>query len=652
MASLERQFPNLASPITVGSRIYRNRILTSPVSQPFYSVDGTLSPEAHAYLVEQAKGGAAQVTLGEQPVDPELAFGKGFDILRDELPKPVERSLASFTLDVHNYGALASIELGHPGEGMMFPPGVRGKTCGPMGYVRGDGTEAAALDGKLMDEVCGQYAFAAERAKYLGFDGVVIHAGHGGLLAQFLSARTNRRSDEYGGSMENRVRFPKSVIKAVRDRVGADFQIELRISAAELVEGGITIDESVGFCQMLEGLISIVHVSAGVYEVPELFVRVHPSIYYPSGCNADLAAHIKARIKTPVAVVGAINSPFLAEEIISEGKADFVALGRQTIADPSFARKAVEGRSDEITPCVRCLNCMDIGLSTGMNLRCTVNPRAGRALYLPEEYPRANAPGTVVVVGGGPGGMKAAITARLRGHKVVLFEKSGSLGGTIRFSDKDVFKRDLKRFKDYLAQRTMALGVDVRLNTEAAPELVEAEKPLAVIAAVGAEPIKPRIPGIDGGKAVHALEVYEDIGKIGARVLMIGGGLVGCETGIHLAKLGRQVTIVEMSETVAADCQSPHRIALLEQMGKLTALKTGLRCLELRDGEAVCVDSEGRQIVLGADTIVYALGMKPLAELASRFRDCAPYFASVGDCVKAGKVLDAVHQGYYAALSI
>lgn len=645
---MKRLFPNLVSPMRVGTHIYRNRILTSPVSQPFYSTDGTLSHEAHAYLVDQAKGGAAQVTLGEQPVDPELAFGKGFDILDPEIPKPTARSLESLTLDIHNYGALASIELGHPGEGIPFPPGVSGRAYGPMGYVRNDGVEVAALDESLMDMICGQFALTAERAKSLGFDGVVIHSGHGGLLAQFLSAITNRRTDEYGGSAENRARFPVRLVKAVRDRVGKDFIIELRISASECVDGGVTVEESIAYCRMLEGVIDIIHVSAGVYSVPELFVRVHPSIYYPPGINAGLAAAVKAKVSTPVAVVGAINSPELAEHIIASGKADFVAMGRQTIADPYFAKKTQEERASEITPCVRCLNCMDI--REGMNLRCTVNPRAGRAFYLPQEYPKAGRPGKIVVIGGGPAGMKAAITARLRGHEVILFEKDGSLGGTLRFSDRDVFKTDLKRFKDHLIERAKALNIDLRLNTEATPELAEAEKPLAVIAAVGSEPIRPPIPGID--RALHALEAYENIGGVGPSVLLIGGGLAGCETGIHLAKLGRRVTIVEMGDCAAPDCQSPHRIGLLEQMDKLVTLKTGLRCVRIADGRAVCADQEGREVFFEADTFVYALGMMPNTDFAYRFRDCAPHFAAAGDCLKAGKVLDAVHQGYYAALGV
>jgi len=649
---MERLFPNLISPIRIGSHVYKNRILTSPVFQPFYSVDGKLTPEAHAYLADQAKGGAAQVTLGEHPVDPQLVFGRGFDILGDEIPKAVQRSLASFILDVHNYGALASIELGHPGQGLQFPQGVKGRTYGPIGYVREDGAEVAALKGGLMDMVCEQFARTAERVKHLGFDGVVIHSAHGCLLAQFLSARTNKRTDEYGGPIENRVKFPIMVLERVRERVGRDFIIELRISGREFIEGGITIEDNITYCSMLEGIIDIIHVSAGIYEIPELFIRAHPVIYYPPGCNADLAAGIRAKVNIPVAVVGAINSPELAEEIIASGKADLVALGRQTIADPYFAKKATEERPQEITPCVRCLNCMDIGPSSGLNLRCTVNPRAGRALYLPEEYPKAAEPGKVVVVGGGPGGMKAAITARLRGHRVVLFEKTGSLGGIIKFTDKDVFKGDLKRFKDHLIERCNALGVDIRLNTEVTPEAVEAEGPHAVIVAVGAEPLMPPIPGIDGEKVMHALEAYEDMDKVGLKVVMVGGGLAGCETGVHLAKLGREVTIIEMTDTVAEDCRSPHRIGLLEQMNKLVSVKTGLHCTKIEDGKVTCADAGGGEICLTADTVVYALGMKPREDLACSFRNSALCFASVGDCSKAGKVLDAVHQGYYVALGI
>lgn len=503
-----------------------------------------------------------------------------------------------------------------------------------------------------MEMVCEQFAYAAERLKYLGFDGTVIHCAHGCLLAQFLSARTNKRTDSFGGSMENRARFPIMVLRRIRERVGPDFIIELRISGSEGIEGGIEVEDNIELCNMLDGLVDIIHVSAGIYSDPKLFVRTHPVIYYPNGCNVELAAQINANTHIPVAVVGAINSPELAESIIAEGKADFVALGRQTIADPYFVNKCIRGEPEEITPCIRCLNCMDISAGTGMNLECSVNPRAGRSLWYPVEYPHANRSGKVVVIGGGPGGLKAAITAKKRGFDVVLFEKNKVLGGTLNFADHDFFKGDLKRFKDQLVNLAIVSGIDIRLGTEATPEIVEKEAPSAVIAAVGSSAVKPPIPGLDGENVMHGLDVYYNAGKIGKRVVMVGGGLVGCETGIHLAALGHEVTVIEMSDTLAVDCQSPHRIGLMLKMDELLKTYTGLKCSSISANGVTCIDKNGAEISFEADTVVYALGMRSNSELAESFRDCAPQFVAVGDCDKVGKVLGAIRRGYFAALDL
>lgn len=648
---MEKKFRHLTSPFRIKSHTYKNRILTSPVSQPFYSVNGCLSAQAHAYLVDQAKGGAAQITLGELPVDPKLGMGKEFDVLSPELRKDVEISLASFVLDVHSHGALVSMELGHAGEGIDISAEL-GCTYGPMGYVKQNGTIVKALDENTMDMVCEQFAFAAGRLKYLGFDGAVIHCAHGCLLAQFLSERTNKRNDEFGGCFENRARFPIMVLERIRSAVGENFIIELRISGTEGIEGGIEVEDNIRFCRMLNGLADIIHVSAGIYSDPRLFVRTHPVIYYPNGCNARLASQIKAHTDIPVAVVGAINSPELAEKIIAEGMADFVALGRQTIADPYFARKCALNEPEEITPCIRCLNCMDISSGTGMNLQCSVNPRAGRSARYPVEYPKTDKGGKICVIGGGPAGLKAAITAKKRGFDVVLFEKESELGGTIKFADTDVFKYDLKRFKDSLIALAGSSGVDIRLGVEASPKLVEKECPDAVIAAVGSCAIKLPIPGIDGENVVHGLDVYSSPEKLGDRIVMVGGGLVGCEVGIHLAAKGHKVTIVEMSNTLASDCNSPHRIGLMLKIDELVTAKTGMCCRIISDNGVYCTDNDGNEHFFESDTVVYALGMKENYELAESFRDSALRFYNVGDSAKVGKVLGAVSSGYFAALDL
>lgn len=648
---MQNNYPYLSAPLKIRNFYFRNRLLTSPVNQPFFNDGGALSHEAACHLLEQARGGFAQVTIGEQPVAPQHATEKGFQIFDTPIDPRVSFSLASHVVNVHNLGALASIELSHAGAGLRYPPGMNGTILGPCGYVAPDGVQIVGMSEFHMDEVIQQFCIAASRLKSLGFDGVVVHAAHGCLLAQFLSPRTNTRRDNYGGSPENRMRFPLRLLRSLRATVGQDFIIELRISGSECVAGGITVEDNIEFCSNLEGIVDLIHVSAGIYDIPALFVRVHPSIYYTNGCNAEIAGQIKQSTNIPVVVVGAINTPELAEQILASGKADFVAMGRQAIADPQFYKKLSGDARQDITPCIRCLNCMDISAASKRILRCSVNPRAGRQTAFPETYSIAEKPRKVAVVGGGPGGITAAITAAKRGHDVILFEQNAELGGNLRFSEFDIYKADLRRYKNFLAAQALSSGIDLRLNTRVTPELLAQERTDVIISALGAQPIRPSISGIDRQNVFWATEAYFSPEKLGKRIVLIGGGLVGCEIAVHLASGGYEVKILEMADDVARDCTSPHRIGLMEQLEKVT-VHTGCTVTGISDTGVEYDDLKGLRHIAPCDTVLYAVGMQPLSDEALSLAGAAPSHILVGDCLKTGKVVDAVHQGYFSAISI
>ncbi len=654
------KFKHLFAPIKVGTHVYKNRILAAPIyCGTFINIPGLDYVLKHA-MIARAEGGCAQVTFGETAVDFVGACREPFPPINYEnLNDPTMEKLKPVVAKVKEAGAYAMIELSHCGESVEPIPGVE-YGMGPMGYTREDGMKIYAMDEKMMAMVTDHFVTAAKFMKEAGFDGVMIHAGHGWLLHQFLSARTNQRTDEYGGSLENRARFPLHVFKAVREAMGEDFIIEMRVSGEECEEGGMHTDETAAFCKMAEPYVDLIHVSVGVYRNPILSGEFS-SMYQPHGLNADAAEAIKKQVNVPVVVVGGINDPAFADKLIADGKCDFVALARQLTADPDFAKKAEADREDDINPCIRCFKCFP-GPLEGVDISdmpsiygCTVNPQE---FFYDEKF--LNTPiqssKNVLVIGGGIAGMEAAIVACDRGHKVTLVEKSGKLGGLLNFTDTDNYKKDLGKFKQLLVRRVQERNINVMLNTELTAEAIKEMGADAVIIAVGSKPVTLPIPGLEN--AMQALEVYDDIDKVGSNVIMIGGGLVGCETGLHLAKTGRNVTVIEMADALAVDSYPMHRLGMLDEMSRMVTAKTGLKCTNVTPGKVTTVDKDGNEHVFEADTIVYALGMKACSDTAAQLKamvtealgDVPVY--EVGDCVRATKVYDAGREAFTAAMSI
>ena len=654
-----KAYPNLFSPMKIGNIIFKNRLLMAPLTSDNCIVDNRPSDQGIAFYGTRAQGGFAQVTVGETDVDWEYACRTdAFNDISNPEPK-YWHSMAFYelTMAIKQHGAVASLEINHTGAANHPKNIIDGNNpIGPSAFVREDGIQVDEMDEAMLNRVADNFAKAAKYLKVVGFDMCMVHGGHDWLLGQFLSPLTNKRTDKYGGNLENRARFPIMVIDRIRKAVGHEFLIEFRLSGEELVEGGITINESVAFAKLIEKKVDIIHVSVGIYHL-HVESRTFSSMYHPHGCNVDLAAAIKKAVSTPVAVVGGINDPALAEQIIAEGKADFVALGRQALADPEFPIKAQTGRSDEISPCLRCGCFSPMPQKEGetrppATFQCSVNPVTSKEFRM-QLAPRPKSKKKVLVVGGGPGGMYAAITAAERGHQVELVEKNDVLGGTLQFSNTDTYKDDLKRFKDSLISRTAKLDINVQLGIEATTDLVTKKDPDALVVAIGAAPIVPDIPGISGPNVMSALNAYWEPEKVGSNVVIIGGGLVGCDIGLDLAAKGKSVTLVEMMDKLAVDATESHRIALFEKLDGTVQCHTETKCEGITPEGIEVVDNKGAKRLIPADTVIYAIGMKATWDTAFDLCQAASkqYFI-IGDCANPRKVKQAVHEGYHAAMDI
>ena len=658
------KYPHLYTPLKVGNVIFRNRIFAAPNGCQYLDYGGVPSAAGAAFYERKAMGGAAAVALGECIVDSKTGQAHAYQILLDN-PQALP-PLASAATAINRHGAVSCIQLQHCG---MFSHLVyeRGdQLYGPVDMAipdvhtsNNDGHEVApSPDGlrhvkgmteEQIEKLIRDFGKAAALVKQAGFGMVMIHAGHGWGLAQFISPTLNTRTDRWGGpALENRMRLPLAVIESVRKAVGPGFPIEVRISGAECIEGGYDIDEGIAIAKMLDGKADIIHVSAGHHESPYATTITHPGMFFEDGCNVKYAAEVKKHVEAPVATVGALTDPAFMEEIIASGKADIVSLGRQMLADPDLPWKARMGRDDDIDRCMRCCACFANSTRTRRRA-CAINPVIGRELEEKFSQPPAHRK-RVLVAGGGVAGMEAALTAARRGHEVILCEASGRLGGTLNCEEAVPFKARLAEYLHRQARRVRDAGVDVRLDTPVTPELAASLEPDVIIAALGARPVKPRIPGIDGDNVFSAEHIYVHPQETGQQVVILGGGLVGIELGIFLADLGRKITLVEMLPQLHDGGNMVHMNSLrmqIEEKQIRTCLSTKANAIR---PDGVVVESNGEEAFIPADTVIYAVGQRPLSEEALALNTCAPEFYAVGDCLGAKNILAATSAAYQAAL--
>ena len=634
---MNTKFPHLFTPLRVKGILLKNRIMSAP-NMLFHTVDGRPTEYYAPYLEHKARGGAGIVNLGEVSVGDGGNHVPEMKKTGDNLPLFAELSAA-----IHEHGALASAELTH--GGLKVRPQYNSRPA--MGPVA-SGPNSVAMTVEMMEEVCRQYADTAEYVLGAGFDTVLLHFGHGWLPAQFLSPIVNTRTDEFGGSLINRMRFPLMILRAVRERVGPKQLVMARISGSERTEGGFTVEDMICFLEKAQEYIDLVEVSVeGLQDNMTCTFR-------PLGINTDLSEAIKrsGRVSIPIYTVGAVLYPEQAEEIIASGKADGVSMSRALIADPYFPEKAFAGKEDDITPCIRCLGCCDSDNLT-RHMICSVNPLIGREARLGfgEDIGKAKLRKRVLVVGGGPAGMTAAVTAYRRGHDVTLWEKSGKLGGLLNFTEEDSLKHDLRRYKDFLVAQTEKSGIKVVLNKVATAAEVAALAPDDIILATGSEPIEPKfIPGWENAR--HALAVYREADSVGDNIVIIGGGLVGVETELHLRSLGKKVTVLEMENEYARDGGFGYKFGLLYTVKEMQLdVITGARCREIRR-DAVVYEKGGETVTLSCDCVYYAVGMRSEDSLYAELAPLGIRITAAGDCKKTGKVSGAVHSGFFAAMDI
>ena len=644
-------YPLLCAPLKLGRVTLRNRMCSAPMGFPDLTEDGCLTEGAIAFYENRARGGAAVVTVSEACVD--YRNGKSHGRLINLQNPGVLAGLTNCARAIRRHGALASVELNHAGMLSDFDVVTSERKrddeihYGPSDTVLPAGTVVKAMTGEQIREAIGCFARGAALVKRAGFDMLMVHAGHGWLIHQFLSPLTNRRTDAYGGSREKRFRFALEVLAAVRAAVGPDFPIELRFSAMETAEGGITLPDAIAFAAAAQSYVDILHVSAG--SEPDFHVT-HPPMFAAPGCNVRFAAEIRKHVSIPVATVGALNEPAQMERILAEGKADIVCMARALLADPELPKKVEQNRTDEILRCIRCFTCHAERMLTQTRI-CALNPQIGREYEAKFDAPPTT-PKKLLIAGGGPGGMQAALTAAQRGHHVTLCEASGALGGNLRCETNVPFKAAFPKYIGTMARRMALAGVEVRLNTPVTPEFVRDFAPDALFVAVGAEAARPPIPGIDGANVVFGTELEQREKEIGRRVAVIGGGLVGCESGLYLAQKGHAVTIIELRDDVAVDANPRHRPALMAELAAHTAVRTGLRVTEITPVGVACVTAAEERVFLEADTVLCAAGLKPRTEVVDALRGTAPIVEVIGDCVRPDIIRGATWRAYHAALDL
>ena len=641
------KYPHLFSPIILADTLFKNRIFASPTGYQYTNGDGFVNDSAIAYYSRKAMGGAASVCTFGGFVDGELSKGVSWHIALD---KPdMGLNLPNVAFGIKSYGAVASMELIHNGmfanrDSMIFTNEASGNAYGPV-ECEVDGRIIQPMSEEIIERTIRKFAEGAAFSKRCGFGMVTLHGGHGWLLHQFLSPTINTRNDKWGGpDVENRARLTIEICKAIRKAVGPKFPIEIRISASEGFTGGYGLEEGIKIAKQLDGYVDLIHVSAGYHENEETFTVTHPSMFLDEGCFVPYAAEIKKTVRTPVAVVGALSDPEMMEDVIASGKADVVQVARALLCDPDLPEKARAGRTDEIKKCMRCLACFSNRISYGKPY-CAINPESGREPDMRYDIPPAIKK-KVLVVGGGVGGMQAALTCASRGHEVVLCEKSSVLGGVLRCEEDVSFKEKLGYYLDQQGKSIAKAGIDVRLNTEVTPGYAAEIAPDVIIAALGSKPLKPDIPGIDGAFVFAAQDAYTSLDRIGQNVVILGAGLVGVELGLHLLRKGRCVKIVEMLDRISDGGNFLHILGVKNEIKKRgLEIEFNTIVKEIRQTEVIC-ESGGAEKRYSADSVIYAVGLSPVRAEAIALGECAPEFHMLGDCVTPRNMASTIGEAF------
>lgn len=640
------KFNSMFSPIQIGPMTVANRFMVSPMCNNFANPDGTMSETSLAYYRERALGGFGLITLEATVVDKRAKGGARKACLYDDYQIESFRKVIEAC---HDGGAKVSVQLQHAGpEGNSKASGYPLRAASAIPAAQGRPTPISITTEEIY-ELIEFYGDAALRAKKAGADAVEVHCAHGYLINSFLSPRTNKRVDEFGGSFENRMRLIRLVIENIRKKVGFSLAIVCRINGTDGVDGGIDVHDSAAIAAYLEDCgVDGLHVSRSVHIRDEYMWA--PTVVH-GGFNAEIVTEIKRAVSIPVITVGRFTEPHFAELMVREGRADLVAFGRQSLADPQTPNKVAAGCLEEITPCIACLQGCVANMYKGEPITCLVNPALGRESEVLRPVTESK---KVMVIGGGVGGLFAAYTAASRGHDVTLYESHSVLGGQMRLAAYPPGKGDLSNMVRSYIQKCEQHGVKVELNAEVTPEFVKLASPDAVIVATGAKPLVLPIPGINDTGVLHAVDVLDGKSACDKKVLVVGGGMVGCETAAFLGELGHDVTVVELRQDVGMDVISEHRKFLMRDFNDYNIKTvTGAKVAEfLEDGVSYTLEDGSLNSVRGFDTVVLAMGARNHDPLSQGIKEIVTETYVVGDAMRARRALDATREALNAVLAL
>lgn len=653
----------MSTPLRIGTMVLKNRFVMTPMNTNYSDCNGCMTPQMEEYYVRRARGGAGLIVLEAVSVLPDTRNHGVQPMLWDEKFVPAWSNLIE---RLQSYGAKVSIELAHFGSEATLAPRVSSSDVS-----RFPGVAVEVLSKPRIREIQEAFVRTACNARMAGADAVTLHGAHGYLIAEFMSPVYNHRTDEYGGSLENRMRFVTELLGMLRKALGARYPILVRYSVDEFVTGGRTAEESAEVAKYLARAgASALDLSAGI---PNTYIFTNP----PNGLGdtacmlIEKAAAVKRAVELPVICANTIRYPGQIREILASGKVDLIGLARPLLADPDFPRKAMEGRDDEIRPCLSCQHCFRT-LDAGRSLRCAVNPETGREYACGEIG--LQTPGKLLVIGGGPAGMEAARVAALEGHEVTLCEKGPQLGGSLIAASVPPNKGKLAELTQWYERQLSRLKVTVLLNTEATPEKIRALAPERILAACGADYMR-RIPGSDGAGVLTAVQALTRPESVGKNVVIIGGGASGCEAADYFAGeavtlrwLGKEgvrgpmrytrieepaqesahcVTVVEMLPEIAGDMDEFNReVMRITLREKGVCIRTGVRVLSIGGGEVRLADADGKEAAVAADTVILAAGLAPHPCADGENAVC------VGDAEKPGRIGDATYSAYAAARRI
>ena len=645
---MSNQFPTLFSPCKIGNVEIKNRICKAPQTTGLSHMDGTVSERLVRCYEDLAKGEVGMIIVEYAYVDRKFSKSASnqLGICDDEYMV----GLGWLADTIKNNDCVPCIQIEHCGRQRFLGPPMKSASSNPWPLMYERYGQAAIPEELTIAEIhqlVEDFGKAAWRAKTAGFQVVEIHGAHGYLITNFLSPFTNQRTDWFGGSRENRFRFLEMVFKRCKEYVGEDFPVIVRLSGTDYEPNGMTIEDTIYYAKRLEELgCAAIDVSGGDHH--QMVHQVTP-MQLSRGHNVWAAEAIKKEVSIPVFATGSITLPDYAEEILASGKADFISMGRPLLADPYWAKKAMEGRPEDIAPCIRCNEgCLDRGNHLGKSINCTMNPTLGFEDAL--AIRPAQTPKKVAVVGGGPAGLKAADTLALRGHQVTLFENR-KLGGYLHEASYPEFKADIRDALRYLTTQVKKRGIAIVEKAATAEDLKDFD---AVVLAAGASPVRLPVPGSDRDHVMPAVDILTAEAKQPAgRLVVVGGGLIGTETAVLLSQVeGNQVTIVEMLPEIMRECSDCDRIVysdMIRENGIRVLTSTQVR--EISDA-GVVVEKQGRQETIPADYVLVAVGMKPNNDLYQALKAMGKRVYNVGDSLQTGKIYDAIHTGYKAALKI